>query len=262
MSGVGAVRDTQTQERCLVGVASLVFVTCAAATVVCCTAMSAKGGVPMPGGWTMSMAWLRMCGQTWQGAAASFVGMWIVMMVTMMLPALLPVLVRYRSAPGGSVRLTLAAAAGYFGVWLALGVVVFPLGTAVAAVEMRVADVARLAPLVSALVVVAAGVFQGGGRKMRCLKHFPALSADAGLLAAARSGAVFGLHCLICCAGFTAILLAVGVMNLGLMALMTAAITAERILPDRERVARLTGYILVAAGGVGMASAWPSVFLN
>jgi hypothetical protein len=38
------------------------------------------GEMLMPGGWTMSMAWMRMPGQTWPGAAASFLAMWIVMM--------------------------------------------------------------------------------------------------------------------------------------------------------------------------------------
>jgi predicted metal-binding membrane protein len=52
--------------------------------------MSAMGEMPMPGGWTMSMAWMRMPRQTWPGAAASFLGMWVVMMVAMMMPSLLP----------------------------------------------------------------------------------------------------------------------------------------------------------------------------
>ena len=60
--------------------------------------MSAMGEMPMPGGWTMSMAWMRMPGQTWPGAAASFLGMWVVMMVAMMLPSLVPMLWRYRQA--------------------------------------------------------------------------------------------------------------------------------------------------------------------
>jgi predicted metal-binding membrane protein len=60
--------------------------------------MSAMGGMLMPGGWTMSMAWMRMPGQTWAGAAASWLGMWIVMMVAMMLPSLVPMLWRYREA--------------------------------------------------------------------------------------------------------------------------------------------------------------------
>jgi predicted metal-binding membrane protein len=58
------------------------------------------GEMPMPGGWTMSMAWMRMPGQTWSGAAAAFVGMWVVMMVAMMLPSLVPMLWRYREAVG------------------------------------------------------------------------------------------------------------------------------------------------------------------
>ena len=56
----------------------------------------------MPGGWTMagSMSWLPACGQTWIGAAASFLGMWTVMMAAMMLPSLLPMLARYRRSVG------------------------------------------------------------------------------------------------------------------------------------------------------------------
>ena len=54
--------------------------------------MSAMGGMPMPGGWTMSMPWMRMPGQSWPAAAASFLGMWIVMMAAMMLPSLVPML--------------------------------------------------------------------------------------------------------------------------------------------------------------------------
>ena len=81
--------------------------------------MAPMGGMAMPGGWTMSMAWMRMPGQTWPGAAASFLGMWIVMMVAMMLPSLVPMVWRYRAAVGraGATRLagpTALVGAGYF----------------------------------------------------------------------------------------------------------------------------------------------------
>lgn len=56
--------------------------------------------MPMPGGWTMSMTWVRMPQQTWLGAAASFLGMWITMMMAMMLPSLVPALRRYRQSVG------------------------------------------------------------------------------------------------------------------------------------------------------------------
>ena len=55
-------------------------------------------GMLMPGGWTMSMVWMRMPGQPGSGAAASFLGMWVVMMVAMMLPSLFPMLRHYRGA--------------------------------------------------------------------------------------------------------------------------------------------------------------------
>ena len=89
----------------LLGAAALLFVASATVTIRWCASMSAMGEMPMPGGWTMSMAWMRMPGETWPGAAASFLGMWVVMMVAMMLPSLVPALRRYRltvSRTGGT----------------------------------------------------------------------------------------------------------------------------------------------------------------
>src|SRR5262245_52267611 len=79
-------------------VSALLFTASAAATIAWCASMAGLGEMPMPGGWTMSMAWMRMPGQTWLGAAAAFLGMWEVMMVAMMLPSLVPMLRRYREA--------------------------------------------------------------------------------------------------------------------------------------------------------------------
>ena len=45
-----------------------------------------------------------------------------------------------------------------------------------------------------------------------------------------------------------AILLVIGVMDLGAMALVTAAITAERLAPAGERVARGIGIVVIVAG--------------
>jgi predicted metal-binding membrane protein len=86
-------------ERAFFGVSALLFAASAAVTILWCASMSAMGEMPMRGGWTMSMAWMRMPGQTWPGIAASFLGMWVVMMVAMMLPSLVPMLRRYREGP-------------------------------------------------------------------------------------------------------------------------------------------------------------------
>src|SRR5215813_8141993 len=120
------------------GVSALLFAASAGVTIVWCGSMSAMGGMQMPGGWTMSMAWMRMPGQTWPGAAAAFLGMWVVMMAAMMLPSLVPMLWRYREAVGrtGETRLdrmTALVGVAYFLVWTAFGMAAFPLGVALAA---------------------------------------------------------------------------------------------------------------------------------
>jgi predicted metal-binding membrane protein len=72
------------------------------------------------------------------------------------------------------------------------------------------------------------------------------LPTDAGT--AGRLGLRLGLHCSCCSAAVTAILLVVGVMDLRVMAVVTAAITAERLAPAGERVARAIGAVTVVAG--------------
>jgi predicted metal-binding membrane protein len=252
-------------ERRFFGVAALLFGASTAATVVWCRSMTAMGGMPMPGGWTMSMAWMRMCGQTWPAAAASFIGMWVVMMVAMMLPSLLPMLRRYRSAVGrpGAARLgrlTALVGIGYFFVWTVFGMAAFPIGAALAAAEMRWAGLARAVPLAAGATVLIAGALQFSGSKahgLACCRAMPArarvLPADAGT--AWRHGLRLGLHCIRCCAGPTAILLAGGVMDLRAMAVVAAAVTAERLAPRGVRVARATGSVAVLAGLVLMARA-------
>jgi predicted metal-binding membrane protein len=251
-------------QRAFLGVSALLFAASAAVTVVWCASMSAMGGMPMPGGWTMSMAWMRMPGQTWPGAAAAFLGMWTVMMVAMMLPSLVPMLWRYRQAIGqaigqavggtGEARLgplTALVGAGYFFVWTLLGLAAFPLGVALAAAEMRQPALARAVPVVAGGVVLLAGLLQltaWKARQLACCREAPGCCLPAGAATAWRHGLRLGLHCGRCCAGQTAILLALGVMDLRAMALVTAAITAERLAPAGERVARALGAVAVGAG--------------
>ena len=248
----------RTSQQAFFGTSALLFAASAALTTVCCGSMSAMGEMPMPGGWTMSMAWMLMPGQTWLGAAVSFVGMWVVMMVAMMLPSLVPTLWRYRQAVGkaGDVRLswlTALVGIGYFFVWTAFGVVVFPLGAALAEIEMQQPALARVVPIAVGVVVVIAGSLQFSAWKahhLACCREpsgrEPTLPADAAT--AWRHGLRIGLHCIYGCAGFTAILLVIGIMDLRVMALVTALITAERLASNGERVARTIGIVVVGVG--------------
>ncbi len=240
------------------GVSALLFAVSVAVTIVWCARMSAMGEMPMPGGWTMSMAWMRMPGKTWTGAAASFLGMWVVMMVAMMLPSLMPMLWRYRQAIGrtGETRLggvTALVGVAYFFVWTVFGMAAFPLGIALATVEMQQPALARAVPIAVGSVVLIAGFLQLTAWKARHLawcREAPGrgrtLSADAGT--AWRHGLLLGLHCTRCCIGLMAILLVIGVMDLRAMAVVAAAITVERLAPAGERVARATGAVVVVAG--------------
>jgi predicted metal-binding membrane protein len=64
-----------------------------------------------------------------------------------------------------------------------------------------------------------------------------------------------GFHCSASCGNLILILLAIGVMDLRAMAGVTAAITAERLAPAGERIARAIGAICAGAGMVLLARA-------
>ena len=245
-------------EHAFLGISVLLFTASAAMTIVWCASMSGMGEMPMPGGWTMSMAWMRRPGQTWLGAAASFVSMWVVMMAAMMLPSLAPMLWRYRQAIGSTAerrvdRMTALVGMGYFFVWTVLGMVAFLLGVALATVEMQHPAVARTVPIAAGVVIVIAGALQFTAWKARhldCCREAPGrgrmLLSDAGT--AWQHGLSLGVHCSYSSSGLMAILLVIGVMDLRVMAAVATVITVERLVPAGERVARTIGAVVVGAG--------------
>jgi predicted metal-binding membrane protein len=257
------------------GVAALLFAASVTATVAWSTSMAAMGEIPMSGGWTMSIMWTRVCGESWPAAAASFLGMWAAMMVAMMLPALAPVLWRYRLAVGrtrgqAADRLAALVGAGYFLVWMAFGLAIFPIGAALAMVEMQEPLLARATPVTAGVIVVIAGLLQFTAWKVHhlaCCREAPghgqalnvqalnvqALPTNAGT--ALQHGLRLGLHCAAGSAGLTAMLLVLGMMDLRVMAVVTAAITAERLLPDRAQIAPAIGAAIIAAGMLLIARA-------
>jgi predicted metal-binding membrane protein len=204
------------------------------------------------------MMWMPMPGQSWPGVAATFLGMWMVMMAAMMLPTLTPRLWRYRefvrtTAENRLTWLVVLVAAGYFCVWALTGLLVFIAGAGFAALEMQSNAVAQAAPVLAGGVVLAGGALQltkWKAHRLACCRELPACSchAVATFAAAWRHGLRIGLQCSYCCAGFTAILLAVGVMDLRAMAVVTVAISLERLMPAGERMARLAGVVAFAVG--------------
>ncbi len=258
-SGIGAYAVSGgARGRVFFAISGLLFAVSALVTVIWCNSMPAMGEMRMPGGWTMTMAWMRMPGQTWIEAAARFLAMWVVMMAAMMLPSLAPMLGRYRQAVRctGESRLaplTVLAGLGYFFVWALFGLAVFPLGVLLAATEMEHPEVAHAVPAAVGVVILIAGAVQltpWKAHQLACCREMPArgrtLPADAGT--AWWQGVRFGFHCGLSCANLTAILLVVGVMDLRAMAAVTAAITAERLAPAGKSAARAIGVFIVGAG--------------
>lgn len=227
----------------------------------------------MSGGATMS-AWMPMCGQSWLGAAASFLGMWTVMMAAMMLPSLVPALWRYRHAVGRAgvlpaALLTALVAGGYILIWTLLGAAVFPLGEVTIGVTMRYPAFAHAVPIVTSLVVLLAGALQLTRWKARHLARCRGGHCDesircgsavaAGVFAAWRHGLRLGFDCIQCCAGLTAVLLVTGIMDMPVMVAVTGAIILERLAPAGERIAGFIGvavigtglFLILRAGGLG-----------
>lgn len=297
-------------QRIFFGVSALLFVASAVLTIHWCTGMS-MGEMPMPGGWTMSMTWMRMCGQTWLDAASSFLAMWMAMMVAMMLPSLAPVLWRFYQGIGQTIndvnktreclvrharegghpvrkisywmpafagmtvkvsqniqidcaaspiRLTLIVGLGYFFVWTLLGLAVYPIGVALTTIEMRSPMLASVVPLAAGVIVLVAGALQftmWKSKRLDCCRAMPRchlLPTD--IVTAWRYGLRLGFQCSCCCAGLTAVLLVIGVMDLRAMAVVTVAITIERLAPTSA--ARIIGVVVIAAGllMLGRAAAW------
>src|SRR5262249_9427636 len=159
----------------------------------CCS--TAMGGMPLSG-------------QAWPGAAAAFLAMWMVMMVPMMLPSLVPMLWRYRKAVSrtGGTHLagpTALVGAGDFLVLVGVGGIAFPLGAALAEVEMRQAALAGAVPFAAGGVVLIAGALQFTAwkrRRLACCREAPGADGARGdAVAALRHGVHLGLRCGRCC---------------------------------------------------------------
>jgi len=244
------------RERGFLAASALLFLASAAGTIRWCAPMS--GGMRMPGGWIMPMAWMRMPGQTWPGATASFEGMWIVMMVAMMLPSLVPMLSRYRRSLRAADAprlgtLTAIAGAGYFLVWAVVGAGAYAIGLTVAAAQMQSPALSRAMPVATGVLLLLAGAVQLTAWKVRQLALCRLAPARDGRPPADASGAWrhglrLGAHCLRASSIWMIVLLVIGVMDLRVMAFVTAAITGERLAPRPEPVARATGIVVIAAG--------------
>lgn len=198
---------------------------------------------------------MPLSGQAWPVAAAWFLASWMVMMVPMMLPSLVPMLWRHTRSTGVATLVS----AGYYLVWAIYGVAAFALGIGVTTVQRQWPAIVSLVPVATGVVVLIAGGVQLTGWKLRQLAHcWDALACGQARPPqrgpAWRQGLRLGVRCCLCCSGYMTVLLVTGMMRVGVMALVAAAITIERIAPAPRRVARAAGVVIILTGAVLLTS--------
>ncbi len=180
-------------------------------------ALAAAAALPVTLGlaavcWVVSawqMTGMGMGVATRLGSFAFFAAVWMAMMAAMMLPGAAPALAR--AARAGGVRAVSLFAGSYLALWALAGAVVFaayrPHGTAAAGVA-----------------TIGAGVYEFTALK----RHFRRRCRES-----AGSGFGFGLCCLGSSIGLMAMLVVLGVMSLGWMAVIAVLVTAQKLLPPR-----------------------------
>jgi predicted metal-binding membrane protein len=199
-------------------------------------------------------------------ALLPFLGLWVVMMAAMMLPSVAPVAVlwtRLISAAsagfGRAARLGLFLG-GYLLTWAAVGAVAF----AVLAGTGRLLTASpTAAKWVGVAIFIAAGSYQLTPWKDWCLRRcrspIGALMYYAGFKGRGRDIRV-GLHhgatCAGCCWGLMIVLVAVGVMNVAVMAGLAAVVFAEKLWRYGKPFGQAVGVLLVAVGVLAVWFPW------
>jgi predicted metal-binding membrane protein len=212
------------------------------------------------GAWVATILWARSTGNgpgTMGLDLWRFVAMWALMMTAMMLPSVAAV--AQVAGPSGltpsergaargrrDTTETFVSVAGYLLIWAVTGLPAFGL----AVIGGRLAD---HHPSVATGVAVAAfavcGIYQLSGTKRRSLEHCRVpLTPGSSLATALRSGARYCGWCLACSGGATALMLALGVMNIAGMVILALVIYAERFVFRGRLFARLTGAAALAFG--------------
>jgi predicted metal-binding membrane protein len=185
--------------------------------------------------------------------------MWAVMMVAMMLPAVVPsatlfsTLAASRHAPSSNLTTTMYIA-GYTACWLLFAAPAAALQSALTNSALIDAMGQSTNALLSAVILLAAGLYQFSPLKTACLAkcrsplaYFMAQWRD-GAGGALMLGIRHGGYCVGCCWALMAVMFVVGAMNLVWMGSLTFLVLSEKVVPPAWRIDRITGVALVISG--------------
>ena len=199
-------------------------------------------------------------------ALLPFIGLWAVMMAAMMLPSVAPVAVLWTrlitGASAGSSRLMRMSAflTGYLLAWAAVGTVAF---AALAGTGRLLTASPTAAKWLGVTIFIAAGIYQLTPWKDWCLRRcrspIGALMYYLGFKGRSRDlrvGFHHGATCAGCCWGLMIVLIAVGVMNVAVMAALAVVIFAEKLWRHGKPFGQAVGVLLVAIGVLAIWFPW------
>lgn len=229
-------------------------------TVALCWLYLVPASLDMYGRMDGLAAW--MMHGTWDGRYFTLMFlMWAVMMTGMMLPSAAPTILLYGATvrnspqPRRPVLRSYAFAAGYLLAWAGFSL-------AATLLQWRLAEAALLSPMMEsaspvlgALLLITAGVYQWTPLKRTCLSQcrspMESLSRHwhPGAAGALRMGLTYGAACMGCCWVLMLLLFFGGVMNLLWIAGITLFVLLEKLAPFGAWGGRVSG-LLLAAGGV------------
>ncbi len=187
--------------------------------------------------------------------------MWVVMMVGMMLPSASPMILMFarinrdHRSSGEPFVPTAAFVAGYVVVWAFFSLTAAMVQWGLSSSELLSPTLTSTNAGFSAVVLIAAGVYQWTPLKNACLRHcqsplgFLMTRWRAGANGAFRMGLAHGIYCAGCCWVLMALLFVGGVMNLLWVAVLAGFVLVEKIAPPNPWLPRLAGTALIAWGG-------------
>jgi len=195
------------------------------------------------------------------GAAAIYVGGFLLMIAAMMLPTTLPLIGIFRRMTRerhDHARLVGLLIAGYVGVWLAFGVVAHAADLALHALAADNFWLQANAWIVGAALLLVAGAFQFTPQKYHCLdqcrqplsfvlQHWRGGDADRQALAI---GVHHGAFCVGCCWALMLLMFGVASGNVGWMLAIGAVMAIEKNTRWGRRLAAPLGVALLALGAL------------
>ena len=196
----------------------------------------------------------------------AFEALWVVMMTAMMFPSVAPMVtvwIRSVSArPTNTQRFGGVAQflSGYLLAWAAFGLLAY--GALI--LTGRLVDRSPAsAKWLGVAIFLVAGIYQLTPLKGACLKHCRSpvgslfhYASFRGRLRDLRVGMHHGTYCIGCCWGLMIVLVAVGTMNVAVMAALAVVILVEKVWKYGGRFSTAIGVVLLAAGLIAPWAPW------